>query len=51
MEAVADAVAETRAPTNEAECEADGDLVATIKVDWSFVDFAVDVSSASDSVV
>lgn len=50
IEAVADAVAETRAPTNDAELDVDGDFVATIKVDWSFVDLAVDVALASISV-
>ena len=56
IDAVADAVADTRAPTNDAEFDAVGDLVATTKVDWSFVDLAVDVLAvdvflASDSVL
>lgn len=51
IEAVADAVAVTRAPTNEAEFEGVGDFVATIRVDWSLIDLTVDVSSAIDSVV
>jgi hypothetical protein len=33
IDAVADAVADTRAPTNDAELDAVGDLVATINVD------------------
>lgn len=56
MDAVADAVADTRAPTKDAEFDAVGDLVATSRVDWffvdwSFVDLAVDVSSTSELVV
>ena len=51
IEAVADAVAETRAPINEAEFEGVGDFVATIRVDWSLIDLTVDVSSAIDSVL